>query len=152
MKQLWAVGVREFVPGYFRIRVERLREGQNSFDMAGTEGTHAYTVHATVMADEQKIAKLLTREAGWKQPGDSGQDRFSTVTGKSELEQKLGFALRAVGYVKAEHQVNPDAVTVGTKLGVNAHGQTAAATVSNRLAKLAKLAKTNRRKKPSVSV
>ncbi len=52
---LGIVGVREFRPGQFRIRVEPTVEGA------------------------AKLATILTGAAGWKQPGH-GQNRFSTTT------------------------------------------------------------------------
>lgn len=86
--------------------------------MAGTEGTYDYLVLARSSfgrvgyrlvghrvrirlepADEAhaaKIAETLTREAGWKQPGDEGQNRFSIVLPKGEgaIEAlKTAFAL-----------------------------------------------------------
>lgn len=141
MKQIWAVGVREYAPNSFRIRVERMPEDKgDKFDMAGTEGTHQYTVYATVKAEECQIAKHLTTGAGWKQPGDGGQDRFSLICSKGEVDQKLGAALKAVGVHKTSsgRKVNPD---VASKLGVNAYGPTAHATVANRLIRLAATAK-----------
>lgn len=143
-KQLWAVGVREYYPACYRIRVERMRDGvENPFDMAGTEGTHGYTVHTTVEAEEGEISKALTRVAGWKQPGDGGQDRFSiTCSGEATREMKLGLALKAVGVHKASsaRKVNPDVASVAEKLGVKAHGWTAKATIAAKLIRLAKVA------------
>lgn len=155
MKQLWAVGVREYFPGRHRIRVERVGEGtanMNMFDMAGTEGTHGYTVYATVEASATAIAKGLTREQGWKQPGESGQDRFSATCGAPELHEKLGRALKAVGFGRNIRQVNPDIATVAEKLGVKANGRTAAATVTSKLMRLAAAAKAPRRKAVMASV
>ncbi len=69
--------------------------------MAGTEGTNQYRrvaessfgvigyrllgnqvrirLEPATEAHAAKIAETLTRATGWKQPGDSGQNRFSTV-------------------------------------------------------------------------
>jgi hypothetical protein len=51
--ELGSVGIREFAPDQFRIRVEPSAAGK---DVLGT---------------------ALTRASGWKQPGDSKQERFS---------------------------------------------------------------------------
>lgn len=68
------VAVREVAPGHYRIRVEpRMSRG------------------ATV------IGRKLTREFGWKQPGDSGQNRFSKVTSASELPAVLNEVVTALG-------------------------------------------------------
>jgi len=51
------VGVREYAPGAYRVRVEPTEAGVAA------------------------IASKLTADAGWKQPGEGGQNRFShTVT------------------------------------------------------------------------
>ena len=42
------------------------------------------------------LAKLLTRERGWKQPGDQNQDRFSIVVSAEQLRAVLRFAIRAL--------------------------------------------------------
>lgn len=75
--------------------------------MAGTEGTGLYTVESfselgrvgvrnlgyarrvrvePTEAGLEELATLLTRENGWKQPGDQGQDRFSKVILPAERE------------------------------------------------------------------
>jgi len=138
-QDFWAVGTREYMPGVLRIRVERIPEGtQNPWLMAGTEGTGKYVVFALIRADQSTIAERLTREAGWKQPGDSGQDRFSITCSKERFPEMFGVALDALCVKKAEtREVNPDTVTVGKMLGVNAHGQTGKATVMKKLIGLA---------------
>ena len=69
-----AVAVREFRPGSFRIRVEP----------------------ATPKGAEM-IGRELTRELSWKQPGDSGQNRFSIMTDAAGLSAKIKMATDALG-------------------------------------------------------
>jgi hypothetical protein len=46
----------------------------------------------------EKLAKKLTRSTGWKQPGDSGQNRFSKVFYTSgEAIAGIEFAIKALG-------------------------------------------------------
>lgn len=68
------VAVREYCPGFFRIRVEPKSES------------------ATGM-----IARKLTRNAGWKQPGDSGENRFSTMVGTADLSSAMKKATDVLG-------------------------------------------------------
>lgn len=69
------LGVREYAAGRFRIRVE-----------PGSCGTPL-------------MAPLLTREAGWKQPGDGGQPRFSTVVSdESALKEAVKLAMTALNF------------------------------------------------------
>lgn len=75
------VGVRDLGGGIYRIRVEPLR------DTKGVAGRH------------------LARNAGWKQPGDQGQPRYSMVVYNGEgLDIALGttFAALGVGALKTE--------------------------------------------------
>jgi len=66
--------VREYAPGGFRIRVEPAT-GEAAVEMART----------------------LTREDGWKQPGDGGQNRFSKVVGtQADLVSVYTTALKVV--------------------------------------------------------
>lgn len=67
------VAVREYYPGFFRIRVE------------------PKSAVATGM-----IARKLTRNAGWKQPRDNG-DRFSTMVGTADLSSAMKKATDALG-------------------------------------------------------
>lgn len=79
---------------------------ENSFHMAGTEGTGEYVVLASSsfgrvgyrdLGDAVRVrlepstkcaAKVsgwsLTPESGWKQPGENGQERFSLLVPKGE--------------------------------------------------------------------
>lgn len=89
--------------------------------MRGTEGTKKYktlvSTHRGAVAfrdlhdgtfrvrveprhDDEIVAKLsetLARSAGWKQPGDSGQHRFSKVVGTLALHETLAKAQEALG-------------------------------------------------------
>lgn len=88
--------------------------------IAGTEGTHNYAIIAETAnglvavrvlsegryrvrvqpADQAAgvlMAQTLTRLSGWKQPGDQGQDRFSTVpAGGAELHADVSAAVAAL--------------------------------------------------------
>lgn len=88
--------------------------------IAGTEGTHNYAIIAETAlglvavrilaegryrvrvqpadhAAGQLMAQTLSRISGWKQPGDQGQDRFSTVpTGGAELHAEVSQAVAAL--------------------------------------------------------
>lgn len=106
--------------------------------MAGTEGTGTYRVVAQSSfgrvgyrvvpsilapsfirirlepADEAhaaKIATTLTRDAGWKQPGDGGQNRFSTITLMGEDAVRLlevAFAIIKRGRPITYNPAKPD--------------------------------------------
>ncbi len=103
------------------------------FFMAGTEGTGEYKVavvtnrakvgyrdlgqgryrlrvEPTNPSANETLAGAFPLE-GWKQPGDSGQNRFSTViySGETELEQVLTAAVKAVVRFARAVRVNPDA-------------------------------------------
>lgn len=96
------------------------RWGGTIAQMAGTEGTGEYTIKAyssrgrvgvrnleseqvrirvepTPGGTTKKIARTLTRRRGWKQPGDNGETRFSTVVEAHEVERVLATARRALG-------------------------------------------------------
>ena len=47
-------------------------------------------------ASAAALAKVFTRQKGWKQPGEGGQNRFSKVCGRMEALLVLGRALRAL--------------------------------------------------------
>jgi|JI7StandDraft_1071085.scaffolds.fasta_scaffold13256_4 hypothetical protein len=87
--------------------------------VSGTEGTHNYVVIAAsplgiiavrllnsdcyrvrVEPDSPEgantIAKGLSRSNGWKQPGDSGQNRFSIVVSASNLHDTIAKAVDAL--------------------------------------------------------
>jgi hypothetical protein len=88
--------------------------------IAGTEGTHNYVViaegeHGLVAVrlidgsnfrvrvepssedGAKAVALSLTRANDWKQPGDSGQNRFSTVClGGAELQMAVAAAVKAI--------------------------------------------------------
>lgn len=90
--------------------------------MAGTEGTGEYQVTHTSRRGRAgwrklgiermrvrvepssakaaaKMAKHLTRDAGWKQPGDGGQDRFSIVANNdAEAFTAIQLARKALGW------------------------------------------------------
>ena len=59
-------------------------------------------------AHAAKLAEVLTVEAGWKQPGDYHQDRFSTVTPRGD--EALAAVKLAFGVVKRGRPLvyNPD--------------------------------------------
>jgi hypothetical protein len=57
---LGVVGVREYAPGAYRVRVEPTEAGVAA------------------------IASKLTADAGWKQPGEGGQNRFSHTVNAPE--------------------------------------------------------------------
>lgn len=75
------VGVRD-VGSYYRIRVEPV--------------PRAFATTAIMVT---KMAGVLPRDNNWKQPGDGGQDRFSTMVWKDtdEVAERLEDALRAIG-------------------------------------------------------
>lgn len=56
-----------------------------------------------------RVAARLTRETGWKQPGDGGQFRFSSVTPASSLGVKLTEAKQALGVGRLKSRQNPRA-------------------------------------------
>ena len=85
----------------------------------GTEGTHNYAIIAAnplgfvavrlLTSDcfrvrvepaspeaARTIGQYLSRSVGWKQPGDSNQDRFSIVTSASQLHHFVGKAVSAL--------------------------------------------------------
>lgn len=67
-------------------------------------------------AHADKIAKVLTADAGWKQPGDNGQDRFSIVhplgaEALGDLEQAFRLIKRGRPLV-----YNPDKLDYATDL------------------------------------
>ncbi len=65
-------GLREYAPGCFRIRVEPTAEGVLS------------------------LAAVLTRAEGWKQPGDSGQNRFSICVGGKKSDETVADVTKAL--------------------------------------------------------
>jgi hypothetical protein len=90
--------------------------------MAGSEGTYEYTVLARVPATDRigvrkldngavririepseantdHLSKALTRENGWKQPGDEGQNRFSIVARGEHGTQIVKDALQLLAEV-----------------------------------------------------
>lgn len=95
----------------------------NKWFMAGTEGTGQYIVflatalgrlgvrmlsggkarvrvEPTSAEAAQKIASHLTRNSGWKQPGDDSQARFSTVTGgDAGLREKVQSAIHGLANI-----------------------------------------------------
>jgi len=78
---LGRLGVRDFHSAY-RVRLEPTPEGSD------------------------KIAEILTRELGWKQPGDQDQNRFSFFSyDAEELKEALKLGLKALG---AGIEFNPD--------------------------------------------
>jgi len=88
--------------------------------VAGTEGTHNYVVigeskrglvavrlvnsaffrvrvEPRDQASASAMSDMLSRAAGWKQPGDSDQNRFSTTTTRgAELHSVVGKAMAAI--------------------------------------------------------
>lgn len=59
--------------------------------------------------DAAAMAEVLSGSAGWKQPGDSGQNRFSTVAGTPEqAEEAVDAALKALKATGRSVQYNPD--------------------------------------------
>lgn len=89
-------------------------------DMAGTEQTHAYEVICGTSVARLGIRNLggslrirvepvngtelpnLTREAGWKQPGDSCQVRYSKVVETGHEFDAMVAALAGIGAVNTE--------------------------------------------------
>src|SRR4051812_25211594 len=90
---------------------------RDPWHMAGTEGTGEYVVVARtplgcvgyrefghvyrVRVEPQPsgwaaLARALTKDSGWKQPGDGGQARFSIEVGGDRLRAILGAAVRAI--------------------------------------------------------
>ncbi|MDB5186620.1 MAG: hypothetical protein JWM07_92 [Candidatus Saccharibacteria bacterium] len=84
---------------------ETQNQQENPFHMSGTEGTGEYKVLASSSfgrvgyrdlgyevrvrvepspTQAENIAQTLSPDAGWKQPGDGGQDRFSIIVPKGE--------------------------------------------------------------------
>lgn len=101
-------------------------------EMAGTEGTWEYQVVAATRHGRVGVRDFthsgspirvrvepvpgdgpfpaLSREAGWKQPGDSGQPRHSVVVPSgTAAELALELTLRALGVGVEEHILNPSA-------------------------------------------
>lgn len=87
--------------------------------VSGTEGTHNYAVIAasalgfvavrlltgdryrvrvepTDPAASSTIGQSLSRAAGWKQPGDANQDRFSIVTSAAKLHDAVAKAVESL--------------------------------------------------------
>ncbi len=98
--------------------------------MAGTEGTGAYAVPLRTRrgrvgyrlleakcrirvepdpAGRVEIATLLTQSRGWKQPGDDGQNRFSTVVPVEGLPDTLRSAIQALNPGERGAIINPSA-------------------------------------------
>jgi hypothetical protein len=108
------------------------------FDMAGTEGTHEYIVLAETergalgyrelggsfrvrvepaQGHAAELSADFPRVAGWKQPGDSGQQRFSLVVHNgAALKDALVRALGAL--LGGEAAVNLNVPTWALKLTV----------------------------------
>lgn len=107
---------------------------KNKWYMAGTQGTGEYTVvaqtyrgrvgfrqcekigeavYARVRVEPRKgkVLPALSREAGWKQPGDEGQPRYSKmVAAGAPLKAAIKEALVALGVGKLKRvEVNPNA-------------------------------------------
>jgi hypothetical protein len=97
--------------------------------MAGTEGTGEYVVVLCTRlgrvgyrlldredsyrirvepepSSRDRLARLLTRRLGWKQPGDGGGDRYSVVVRKEQFPQALGLAVQAL---EPGADINPSA-------------------------------------------
>lgn len=93
------VGYRALTAGQFRLRVEPASEAASLF-----------------------LTGSLTRETGFRQPGDGGENRFSTVIfgGESGLRQNLApiFALLLAGVSEAE--ANKDDILSGVTDAVEA--------------------------------
>ena len=63
-----------------------------------------------------KLAELLGRDRGWKQPGDGGQNRFSKVVSASQLKATLEVAKLALGVGRLKSRQNPAANVVAKQL------------------------------------
>lgn len=138
-----------------------------TFDMAGTEGTHEYIVFGNwplgtvgvreyepgrfrvrVEPPSPEAATQLTsqfpREAGWKQPGQGGQFRFSTLAeGDDALLPIVSSALSAVRAIDEGQEINlaPEAHALGLRLARKAKLRPNASwRVATLVAKLAELA------------
>lgn len=82
------LGVRPLYGGTFRVRVEPAKVGNNLIKTPFTE---------------------LSRENGWKQPGDNNQTRYSIVVSDlEELREVLWAAIQALTDDVAFVQSNPD--------------------------------------------
>ena len=53
------------------------------------------------------LARLLTRSRGWKQPGDDGQNRYSTEVQEEQLSGALSLAILALEPRGNDAEVNP---------------------------------------------
>ncbi len=93
---LGAVGIREFSPGEFRVRVEPTDAGRDA------------------------LSKVLTPDAGWdNQPGDGGQDRFSATASGKGSEKLVGSVTSAVHAIIAGGnvpEVNPHGFAFAKRL------------------------------------
>ncbi|MFA7340186.1 MAG: hypothetical protein WC028_25625 [Candidatus Obscuribacterales bacterium] len=81
------VAVRLLTSDCFRVRVEP----------ANLEGTNPL-LQSLRRIDSWKLFHSLSRSAGWKQPGDSNQNRFSIVVSASELHDAVTTAVEALSY------------------------------------------------------
>lgn len=100
----------------------------SSWHMAGTEGTGEYVVvlhtrlgrvgyrllrdYARIRVEPSPkgssiLSTVLTWSRGWKQPGDSAQNRFSIVVQREQLAYALGFAIRSLEPATAKAELNP---------------------------------------------
>ena len=104
-----------------RVLVAARRAWVNPWHMAGTEGTGAYKVLAFTsrgrigvreldhnlvrirvepLCQCVKVAAVLTVKAGWKQPGDGGQNRWSKVVSEEDRDSAIALANKALGVDK----------------------------------------------------
>lgn len=104
-----------------RVLVAARRVWDNPWYMAGTEGTGAYSVLAITSRGRvgvrkfsnlarirveplckcDKVGDVLTDKAGWKQPGDNDQNRFSKVVATSaDRDAAIALAQKALGVDK----------------------------------------------------
>lgn len=161
-KTMWGLGVRDLGSDTYRIRVEPVQDLSTPFQMRGTEGTGRYVVIVASLASKDAIAKLLTRDADWKQPGDGSQDRFSkVVSGDAMLKEYLAVAAKAIGADKDKAVYNsgkqpvptvPEPLQkIATVVGVKYAPRTAKATITTRVRRMAASVKMRKRNKTAVA-
>jgi hypothetical protein len=107
----------------------KVKSGDDPWFMKGTEGTGEYIVvlrthlgrvgyrllsgFARIRVEPEPpghalLTEILTRDRGWKQPGDQAQDRFSVEVKMAELPDALNLAIEALDPRGSGAEVNPD--------------------------------------------
>ena len=131
---------------FWRSLMNSLFAWPDQYYMAGTEGTGMYFVHLVSRRGRVGVRKLaigwrirveprnlfgrqifarplykhLSREAGWTQPGERGQVRFSRlVWNQTELESGIAYAEKALmeGFIPlAQRRPRPVLATISTSM------------------------------------